>query len=802
MLDTLNQIIEDGHERKLVHNYTEDEAFGNLGNVTIAGKELINFGSCSYLGLENDEVLKKGAIEATMKYGTQFSSSRTYLSIGLYKDLEDRLYQVFEKPLLVSASTTLGHLATIPTIVGENDAVILDLQVHSSIQMTVQLLKAKKIPVYIIRHNDMEALEKKIRNLNNKYERIWYFADGVYSMYGDYAPFGELNRLLDTYKKFHLYIDDAHGMSWMGEKGKGVVRSHMEHHERMVLAVSLNKSFAAAGGCIVFPNKEMEQRVRNCGSTYIFCGPIQPPMLGAACASADLHLSDAIRTKQEELKSLIDFTNHQLDALQLPQYMKTDSPLFFIPVGLPKLTYDIIQKMKADGFYLNTASFPAVPMKKSGIRFMINNKLGKAEIQSMLEKLQQHYIETLLEAGSSCEHVSKVFRIPAFQITIPETNVSDASDAELVYEVCHTIQDCDKKEWNAYFLNNGNLDYDHIRMLEETFRDNPKSENNWEFHYITIKDKKDEVVLKTFYTVALVKDDMLSPDHISRKLEHHRSIENPYYLTSKTVVSGSLITKGNQVHINYHHENWKKALGILMDKMNQTMANSRATNMMLRDFIGKQKPDFEKTMLEMGLTHMRLPNNLFINDLQWDSTETFLRGLNQKYRYNVRKEILRFEDRFIVEYKKPKSDDELKKHYELYESVFDKSFELNVFKLPFKYFKAMSQHPNYDFIQLYLKPEFTDGTEPTLVATMYSYINDGLYNAMIVGLDYEYVYTHNTYKQILYQTLKRARSLGAKALDLAFTAELEKKKLGARPREVYAYVQTAEHYQNSVLMAL
>ena len=134
--DTLNQIVEDGFHRKLVHNYTEDACFEATNCVTIDGKPLVNFGSCSYLGLEHEPQLKQGVIDAVRQYGTQFSSSRTYLSLSLYKDLEKALYQIFRQPLIVSASTTLGHLATIPVVVKDNDAVIIDLQAHSSIQMT------------------------------------------------------------------------------------------------------------------------------------------------------------------------------------------------------------------------------------------------------------------------------------------------------------------------------------------------------------------------------------------------------------------------------------------------------------------------------------------------------------------------------------------------------------------------------------------------------------------------------------------------------------------------------------------
>ncbi|NJO55947.1 MAG: aminotransferase class I/II-fold pyridoxal phosphate-dependent enzyme [Rhodospirillales bacterium] len=176
-------------------------------------------------------------------------------------ELERRLADIFERPVIVTPSTTLGHLAALPTIVAEHDAVIVDLQVHTSVQMAVQMLKADGVRVEVIRHNSMTALERKLVDLKGKHEKVWYLADGVYSIFGDTAPLAELEALLDRHPHLHLYIDDAHGMGWTGKHGRGWVRSHMDHHPRMVLAVSLNKSFACAGGCLVFPDQALADRV-------------------------------------------------------------------------------------------------------------------------------------------------------------------------------------------------------------------------------------------------------------------------------------------------------------------------------------------------------------------------------------------------------------------------------------------------------------------------------------------------------------------------------------------------------------
>ncbi|GAA4838658.1 aminotransferase class I/II-fold pyridoxal phosphate-dependent enzyme [Algivirga pacifica] len=413
MLKTINGIIENASQKGIIQQSTEDQAFSNA-MVRIEGKTMVNFGSCSYMGLEFHPTLKQKTKEAVEKYGTQFSSSRSYLSIGMYDELEALFARIYEKPVVLAATTTLGHFATIPTIIGDNDAVILDYQAHSSMQVAVKLLKERLVKVDRVEHNNMEQLEKKLKTLSKTYDRVWYLADGVYSMYGDFAPMKELERLLNKYKKFHLYIDDAHGMGWAGENGVGYVRTEIKHHDRMVLVMSLAKSYAATGGLLVFPNEEMKKLVKNCGSTLMFCGPIQPPMLGAALASARLHCSAELPALQQELQEKVAFTNRRLRELGIPQIVENNSPLFFIPVGVPEHVSEILLRMKKQGYFLNAAFFPAAPMKRGGLRFLITRNVSYEQIEGMLTTLQWEYVEGLETVGASLTQLAKDFGIPDF----------------------------------------------------------------------------------------------------------------------------------------------------------------------------------------------------------------------------------------------------------------------------------------------------------------------------------------------------------------------------------------------------
>src|SRR5579862_7379431 len=82
-----------GHGRRRGHYFLDAEGESFRGrHVQIAGRRLLSFGSCSYLGLEFDLRLIAGGAEGYRRYGSQTSYSRGYLSCPLYRELEEDLF--------------------------------------------------------------------------------------------------------------------------------------------------------------------------------------------------------------------------------------------------------------------------------------------------------------------------------------------------------------------------------------------------------------------------------------------------------------------------------------------------------------------------------------------------------------------------------------------------------------------------------------------------------------------------------------------------------------------------------------
>jgi 7-keto-8-aminopelargonate synthetase-like enzyme len=353
--------------------------------VNMDGADLLNFGCCSYLGLELRPELKNGAIAAIERFGTQFPFPRAMLQSPLYLELEAALEQMTGGHVVIAASTSLAHIAALPVMVAPTDAVVIDHFAHASLHTAVALLRG--VTVEVVKHSALELLEEKIKRLSSTHRRVWYVLDGLYSMRGDFAPIDELAALLDKYGALHLYVDDAHSTSWTGTHGRGYALERLTDRSRVVGALSLNKAFSAGGGVLVFHKAADAARVRRTGGPMVFSGAIQPPLLGAAVASAKVHLSSELPVLQEQLQEHMKLVVHLAEELGMPLVDETLTPVFFVPCGNDENTFALVKALRANHICVCPAMFPIVPRAQTGIRFTVTLHNELEDIEMLMRTL-------------------------------------------------------------------------------------------------------------------------------------------------------------------------------------------------------------------------------------------------------------------------------------------------------------------------------------------------------------------------------------------------------------------------------
>jgi len=377
-------------DKNLIFQYFEDEQY-NGRVITINGKKLLYFASCSYLGLETHPKLKEGAINSVIKYGTQTPSSRAVVSCPLYKKIEELLPSMFPGYSIIFQTVTLAHCSILPLLISNDDVIILDAYAHNSIRMASKLCIANGTQTYVCRHNDMNFLEYLVKRINKekKVKNIWYCCDGIYSIHGDMSNIVNLYKLLDTYQNLYAYIDDAHGTGWCGQNGSGYVFGMHGAHEKTIVVESFAKSMAALGGCIVVQDQKLANVIKYTAQTMIFSGPIQPPTLGALYESIKLHLSSEITYLQNKLNNHINYFREKISASGLTLITKNKTPIQLLKIGELSKTYLLQKFLFENGILTTTTTFPAIAKGDEGIRITLTNHLHTEDIDKLADLIAE-----------------------------------------------------------------------------------------------------------------------------------------------------------------------------------------------------------------------------------------------------------------------------------------------------------------------------------------------------------------------------------------------------------------------------
>lgn len=798
-----NRIVERLHDdaarRRLFFQTVEDHALERR-QLHLDGREVLAFTSCSYLGLEYHPSLIEGTVDAVRRFGTQFSSSRGFVSAPQYAELRELLERIFGASVVVAPTTTLAHQAVFDALLDERDAVVMDHHVHASVQRAATLARARGSTVRAVRHGDWDGAARVLGELAATHRQVWFCMDGVQSMHGEEIDLGPLERLLWVAGNVRLYIDDAHGMSWNGQHGRGHFLARFPFGERVILVTSMAKGFACGGGIAVFADPAERTRVQRLGGTMLFSGPIQPPMLGAAVASARVHLSDELPALQGQLRSLVRHANDALLAADLPLHAVNDVPIRFVRVGLAAHAQEIAARMLADGIYVNVSQFPSVSQRGAGIRITLTTSHTTAEVDRLVDHLSTHMSAVFLENKVDLARVDRSFEWArprrsslAAEVApraVPSEGVNrdrlDTSGLVLHHET--SIRDVDRDLWNQCLGAVGTCSWDSLSAMEAPFSRGAHPAHQQAFHYLWVTDPSGDVVCATYFTVGLVKDDMLMSEEVSKEAERVRE-HSPLYLTSLGVVMGGPMSEGN--HLFLHRQGpWRAALELVLDAALALYEQAGARLVAVRD-IRVDDEELCEVLRAHDFLQVGVPSSHEL-PLGFQDVSGLLERLggcrpdavggSRKSRARKRKHVRDMHAqsaRYRLEHLVDPTEAELDWLDALYGEVAARHLELNVFRMPRTMFAAMARSTSWQLLALHLLPEHGGPEDGKPVAFWANHVHGEVHAALLCGLDYRYQ-RHGIYKQLLFQSVLWSARHGAELLRMGMTADLEKRRFDTR----------------------
>jgi len=353
------------HEQNL-YNYIRTLESEQGAWVVINGRRMLNMCSNNYLGLAADERLKEAAKRAIDEYGVGPGAVRTIAgTMSVHIRLEEELAR-FKKAeaTIVYQSGFNANLGTIPVLVGRDDIIYSDELNHASIIDGCRLSRAEIKPYP---HQDMDALERLLKEDCGRDCRKLIVTDGVFSMDGDIADLPAVADLAERYGCVSM-VDDAHGEGVLGSHGRGIV-DHFGLHGRFDVEVgTLSKALGCVGGFVAGPAKLIEL-LKQRGRPFLFSSSITPSE-----AAANLEAVRVLEASDELVRRLWDNARYFQSRMRELGFDtgKTQTPITPVMIGDAGKARDFARALQEAGIFAMAIGFPTVARDKARIRVMIS----------------------------------------------------------------------------------------------------------------------------------------------------------------------------------------------------------------------------------------------------------------------------------------------------------------------------------------------------------------------------------------------------------------------------------------------
>ncbi len=356
---------------------------------SVEGREVINFSSYDYLGLNGHPDVGAAAKAAIDKFGTSVGASR--LTAGerqVHRDLEAllaELHGVEDSLSFVSGHAT--NVSVIGGLLGPDDLLVSDALIHNSVVEGAKLSGAKRI---LCPHGDVEAIERALRLNRRRHRRTLIIVEGLYSMDGDVPDLAALVRLKRRYDAW-LMVDEAHSVGVLGTTGRGIAEEQgVDPADVDIWMGTLSKALASTGGYVAGSRKLIELlKYTSPGFVYSVGGC--PSVAAAAGAAIEVMRREPWRL--EKLRENGRAFVAGAKARGLDTGLSIGASVVPIIVGNSPNAVILSHRLMARGYNVIPIIFPGVAENQSRLRFFITSRHTPEHIEGVLDAIAEELPE-------------------------------------------------------------------------------------------------------------------------------------------------------------------------------------------------------------------------------------------------------------------------------------------------------------------------------------------------------------------------------------------------------------------------
>nr|WP_221244376.1 aminotransferase class I/II-fold pyridoxal phosphate-dependent enzyme [Neoroseomonas alkaliterrae] len=351
----------------------------------IGGREVLNFGSYDYLGLNGDPRVIAAAEAALRRHGVSASASRMVSGERpVHAALEAAIaahYGVDAALAFVSGHATnvtvLGHL------MGPRDLILHDAAIHNSCAEGARLSGARRIA---FPHNDWQAAERELAAHRRGARRALIVIEGHYSMDGDIP---DLPRFIAIARRHDawLMVDEAHAMGVLGPTGRGI-HEHwgVDAREVDIWMGTLSKALCGCGG-IIAGNADLIAWLRHSAPGFVYSVGM-PPALAAASAEA-LRILHAEPERVHRLRQNASLFLRLAKEAGLDTGASAGLAIVPVIVGSSVAAARLSQALFERGVNVQPILYPAVPDSSARLRFFLSAAHEEGQIRAAVAALAE-----------------------------------------------------------------------------------------------------------------------------------------------------------------------------------------------------------------------------------------------------------------------------------------------------------------------------------------------------------------------------------------------------------------------------
>ena len=350
---------------------------------SINGRQVVNFSSYDYLGLNGHPEVVAAAKAAIDHYGTSVSASR--LTAGerqVHRDLEAALARVHDAEAAISfVSGHATNVSVIGGLLGPEDLIVTDVAIHNSITEGAKLSGAKRI---LCPHGDLEAIERALRLNRSRYRRTLIVVEGLYGMDGDVPELAQLIKLKRRYSAW-LMVDEAHSLGVLGATGRGIAEEQdIDPSDVDIWMGTLSKTLVSAGGYIA-GSRPLIELLKFTSPSSVYSVGAPPSVAAAATAALGVMQRESWRLKKLRQNGR-DFAA-LATARGLDIGLSIGASIIPIIVGSSPHAVILSQRLLERGYNLFPAIFPGVAENQARLRFFMTSRHSIEQIEGVIDAI-------------------------------------------------------------------------------------------------------------------------------------------------------------------------------------------------------------------------------------------------------------------------------------------------------------------------------------------------------------------------------------------------------------------------------